>query len=117
MHLCPSRIPRGSSTLENFLGDGRGGWQAMEVKSLQKKHVGKNNLEIALLEEVIKGHLLADSKTIPAIRDSEDGLPESTFKLHKCLTNLSSPSFYSKLLLLELDNHPYINLFMADWPN
>ena len=61
----------------------------MEVKSLQKK-CGVKNFEVALLEEVIKGHLLADSNTIPKIRDSEDWLPESTFKLHKCLTNLSS---------------------------
>lgn len=57
------------------MGDGTDGWQAMDVKSLQKKGCAKN-FEIALLEEVIKGHLLADSNTIPKIRDSEDWLPE-----------------------------------------
>ena len=38
---------------------------------MEKKH-GTENLERVLLEEVIKSHLLADPKTIPEIRDSED---------------------------------------------
>ena len=38
---------------------------------MDKKH-GTENLHRVLLEEVIKSHLLANPKTIPEIRDSED---------------------------------------------
>ena len=37
-----------------------------------EKRPGTEHLQRVLLEEVIKSYLLADDKTIPAMRDSQD---------------------------------------------